>query len=624
MLKQIQNKSEFKSSLVLMVYGALLSETLTSITLAAIVAGSLLVWFGKRPSRLVRNIVSLGIFGSFWLIYGKVIDPEVGLNFLTLIIVLKILEKESERDRYMIFFGLLLLLSAGTLFEKSALYIFFFASSFLILIQDFYGHQKLSFKLADFTKLLLWILPISVLLFFFAPRMMNPLPMNAPKPEAGEIGYTPEVNISQVESLSTNNKPVFEAQLSRRLPPDELYWRGNTLSFSDGWNWPIMASDRLSAAVTSLPSNHSDPVGIVQNVRLLSKQDFLFTLDHPLLLKARSGHIPLSDTKSVSLSTYLWIPRYVAIGQISSTFASLGPIEASYKRNWLSLAESNWVKSNFSATDAAGVIREARNYFTKEGFTYSLAPGKIPDFKTFMQDKKVGFCSHYASALALILRAKGIPSRLVSGFLGGNYNQYADFYLVGQNDAHVWVEVYADGNWMRVDPTGWIVPTRIQLSGEAFMSQLEESRTGNKSFRLAWVADAQKWIAQWDFKIYQWLEDMDYWEQEALFEKLNLERKWLFSLIPLMLASFMAIYAFNLSRRQRTDEASLLWTLLKKRLGQRGIEVELHSVRGAQLAVLKKAVKDQDQILKLVDDLTQYTFGSTGDGRELLRRIKRI
>ena len=625
MLKKLQERSDIKSSLVLMVYGALLHETLTSLTLISILVGSFLVWFGIKPSKILRNIASLVIFGSYWFIYGKVIDPEVGLNFLTLIIVLKILEKESDRDRYMIFFGLLLVISAGTLFEKSALYIFFFGASFLILIQDFYGHQKLSFKLGDLTRLLLWILPIAGLLFFFAPRVMNPLPMNAPKPEVGEIGYTPEVNISQIESLSTNNKPVFEAQLSQRLPPDELYWRGNTLSFSDGWNWPLMASDRFGFPITSFPPGHKDPVGITQKIRLFSKQDFAFTLDHPILLKARAGQILLPDSKSVSLSTYLWIPRYVVISERGTEYQSKGLVESNYKRNWLSLNEAEWVKETFKSSDFPTLIREVRSYFMAQGFSYSLAPGKIPDFKTFMQEKKVGFCSHYASALALILRSKGIPSRLVSGFLGGDYNQYANFYLIGQNDAHVWVEAYNNDRWLRVDPTGWIVPTRIQLSGEAFMSQLEENRTGNKSFRFAWVTDVQKWIAQWDFQIYQWLEEMDYWGQEAFFEKLNFKRKWLFSLIPLLLASFIAVYALNLSRvNKKQNEATLLWGLLQRRFKQRGIEMSLNSVQEAEQAVLKANLADKETLLQLMRDLTNYTFGNSGDGKELMRRIKQI
>src|SRR5690606_22539112 len=152
--------------------------------------------------------------------------------------------------------------------------------------------------------------------------------------------------------------------------------------------------------------------------------------------------------------------------------------------------------------------------------SYSLSPGRSQSFSEFME-RKVGLCSHYASAVALILRAKGIPSRLVSGHMGGSYNRFADFYLVSQNDAHVWVEAQSDGKWLRLDPTEWIAPERVRLGGDAFIESVQEGSfiTGRLLRGPRFIQDLRMWFGQWDFLFYQWLEDMDYHSQEAFLLK---------------------------------------------------------------------------------------------------------
>ena len=161
-------RSEVKEAVILLVFASLMIETLTPVTMGLVIIGAVMTWFRKRPKALMRNILTLGIFASYWITYGKVIDPEVGLNFLTTIIVLKLLEKESDRDRYMIFFGLILVISAGSLFQKSLSYVIFFALSFFILIQDFYKTLKLPTRLLDLVQSLVWVLPFTAFLFLAA------------------------------------------------------------------------------------------------------------------------------------------------------------------------------------------------------------------------------------------------------------------------------------------------------------------------------------------------------------------------------------------------------------------------------------------------------------------------
>jgi hypothetical protein len=594
-------------------------DTLTGVTVAFVFFGAAMVWFGKRPTRLVRNIITLGLFGAYWLTFGKVIDPEVGMNFLTSIVVIKLLEKESVRDRYMIFFGIILLISAGSLFERSLTYVFFFSISFFVLIQDFYKNLNLKSKITDLLKSLIWVLPFTAFMFFFVPRMINPFQMEKGSPGKGEVGYTPEVDISQLESLSYNDTIVFQASVERQISNENLYWRGNTLSYSDGWNWPLMPQDRYQKPF--LPSLQlTDPLGIKQGIRVFAQQDFYFGLDHPTLFINSKGEAELDSLKTLSQSQWQPSLKYRVVSSLEF-IASDEVVNMTKFIPGLKKAEKIWINEHFKSADLAGLQKEIQVYFQKEAFSYSLAPGRVENLMDFLRYKKIGFCSHYASAVAQILRVKKIPSRLVSGFMGGTYNQYAGFYQISQNDAHVWIEALDQGKWIRLDPTGWIAPDRIRLGGEAFMQQVNpESFSAmnaiNRRFKM--FNQWQQWFSHLDYRFYQWLEEMDYYGQDHLFEKFHFKREWIFSFIPLSIVFFMGLYLWHLSfKKKKRSEIESLWLKFQLKMSARGVKIKFDSLSQGQ-----EAIAGQDDIVRSVwKELVEASFKS--NNQKLLSVLKK-
>jgi hypothetical protein len=605
-------RSEVKEAIILLVFAGLMIDTLMITTIMLVFVGAIMVWFKSRPGNITRNVITLGIFASYWFTYGKVIDPEVGINFLTSIIVLKLLEKETDRDRYMIFYGLILLISAGSLFEKSLSYVLFFALSFFILISDFYKGLKLSTRWRDLIQSFIWVLPLTVFLFFFAPRMINPFHMERGDPGKGEIGYTPEVNLSNIESLSSNGDVVFQAVVPKQMNYQELYWRGNTLSFTDGWNWPVMPWDRVQRDFD--PDLRPQEGGFRQKIRVFAKYEFFFGLDHPKYFIIPKGVASLDQQRTLSIGRWQNVLKYEVIsyaGGIQSEDLSR------YNRLPRSLEKEDkaWIQERFKSRDLPDLEREIKTFFRNEGFSYSLSPGRVENFMDFMTNKKIGFCSHYASALALILRQKKIPVRLVSGFMGGSYNRFAGFYLITQNDAHVWVEAHYNGKWVRLDPTDWIAPERVKLGGEAFVAQVTERNAGRFSplrfmnLNAGWIGNLKQWFNQWDFRFYQWLEEMDYYGQEALLARLNFKREWIFSIIPLMLAFFMGLYTWHLNRRrQKIPELDRLWLEFSHRLKERGIQLQLTSINSDQRQVRNYQGQDRDQITEVWNQLVKASF----------------
>lgn len=616
-------KEDWKQNIVLILFTFLMREYLSGATLVFVVAALFLMAFNIRPNKLTRNILAVGVFASYWLTYGKLIDPEIGVNFLTSIITLKILEKETERDRYMIFFGLLLLISAGSLFEKNLTYVFFFAGSFFALITDFYSYLNQKWRLKDLSLSLLWVLPLTFLMFFMIPRLMSPIPFQDNGTAPGEIGYTSDVNISELDSVVPNEDPVFQVILSQKLRTQELYWRGNTLSFTDGWNWKAHSHDREdSEELLGLPATGWE---IKQSYRLLQRPDYFFSMDYPAFVTYgnRINKI-VGQSRTLLQKRWEWVQRYEVYSDPSAI--KMESPEKVFLQVPLPKQVRNEIKEKFQGETLDEIQASVRTHFLKEKFSYSLSPGRSESFQTFLQNK-TGLCSHYASALALILRVKGIPSRLISGYMGGEYNRFADYYLVTQNDAHVWVEAFDNGMWKRIDPTEWIAPDRVQLGGEAFVESMNAEGFRKNSFLKLppFLNDFRQWFAQWDFHFYQWIEEMDYHTQEAWFTRLKFKRAWVFTALPLIMLSFMLAYIWFLSRKkQDTEEFPYqdLWNAFFERMNQRGVNLSRVNTKASYDLLLR----DKDPTPAAIwNELMAASFQNKKiEVRELKKRIDKL
>jgi hypothetical protein len=139
----------------------------------------------------------------------------------------------------------------------------------------------------------------------------------------------------------------------------------------------------------------------------------------------------------------------------------------------------------------------------QQGYRYTLTPPPLTgqQIDQFLFKSQAGFCSHYASATSFILRAAGVPSRIVGGYLGGEWRDNASYLQVRQRDAHAWVEYLQDGQWRRFDPTLMVEPDRLNSSLDQLLSAAELLRLqGNWAERMAWSK-----------RLLQQLEDLDYY-----------------------------------------------------------------------------------------------------------------
>src|SRR6185437_15769255 len=136
------------------------------------------------------------------------------------------------------------------------------------------------------------------------------------------------------------------------------------------------------------------------------------------------------------------------------------------------------------------IVQAALALFHDGGFRYTLAPAPLgrDAMDDFLFDTREGFCEHYSSAFTVLMRAAGIPARVVTGYQGGYWNALGGYLLVRNSDAHAWSEVWLAGHgWVRVDPTAAVRPQRISMGAAAAPGQLPWYQSGwLQSMRNRW------------------------------------------------------------------------------------------------------------------------------------------
>jgi hypothetical protein len=264
-----------------------------------------------------------------------------------------------------------------------------------------------------------------------------------------------------------------------------------------------------------------------------------------------------------------------------------------------------------------------------QGYQYTLAPGKVKSLDLFLFEKKKGFCTHFASASGILLRLMGIPTRIVSGFQGGQWNDFGQYYIVTDNDAHTWIEYYDKiSGWQRYDPTYDVMPDRIAFGGEVFFGEPDRKfntvNAGNflkrKWYEMKLFADGlnYRWTVLVDSI------DKDFQNKLADMMKIKLKKFYLLTIIALILIPFLLIWLyrflqiidFSLFTDSRLEKIE---RKLYKILDQQNIEYKKHdSVR-----TLKNRVKQIElaEIYQLIEEI-KYSPQSNCDPLYLQLKLK--
>lgn len=448
------------------------------------------------PGAKTRQVFTLcGLVGGL-VTYGLAFGLDAGVGLLTLMVGLKPLEIRNHRDRMMTLF-LSYFLVITSLFYSNALgmtlYLavsVFVTTAVLIRINHAGGSFALSLRTA--ARIMAVALPLALSLFLFFPRMYGGL-WGAPRPTAGKMGFTDRLTPGSVSELAHDSAIAFRVEFEAKVPAqNQLYWRGIVFKHFDGQTW---APGRRSLRYL-LPLPDTEPVAYAVTLEP-HRQRWLFALDRPFE-SSRRTRIFADGT----LRTWRKVNALMRYEVVSHTRYHTGAFMAGDQATRDLPPEGNpkaralahqWAVTEKTPAD---VVKRALAFFRQNTFVYTLyaPPTGREIIDDFLFRTRRGYCEHYASAFAFLMRAAGVPARIVGGYLGGEKNPYADYLIVRQADAHVWVEVWLqETGWTRVDPTAVVVPDRV-ARGMAAALALDE-RQGLQTYSyLGPLADTWKQI----------------------------------------------------------------------------------------------------------------------------------
>ncbi len=456
----------------------------------------ILRWSKLKAPLLLKGSALVVVSFTIWQTYGSLRSVEATAGLLALLAVLKLWESHSTRDAFLFFLIFQLMMVAQYLSMESLWLLGFIVVSTVLMFavfMDLQSNQKsrgIFFnrgKRLILSQTLVAALLLASALFFIFPRSNFTFFVRTSKNQIHPwSGFSTELRPGSITSLMQDDEVTFRVRFAEQNPPlSVLYWQGATLIDSDGFNW-----QRDASIIFSLQSHSKDAGRFLYQADMADNGEgavFLlnpvanFKLLSPGLVRWRGLEeaivAPLSSKKTSWRASLAAVPTMKMSDETELARAREVPTEVSL-----------WLHQNFpqfQSMDARSLMAALEVMFQRD-FTYSLEPGSysgtpLNQLKSFLQQRKVGVCEHFASASALILRAFGHPAIISVGFHGGQYNELGDYWSVRGRDAHAWVMVYDQTQgWLRFDPTKLVAPDRLTLGATAF-SQLWRQRTGAQS-----------------------------------------------------------------------------------------------------------------------------------------------
>lgn len=456
----------------------------------------------SMPPRWLKLLLAVGAAIAVFLAFRTWNGLAAGSALLVTMAALKLLETRDRRDLAVVGLLAAFLAYAAVLGDSDPTTLGLGLGVALLMVAalatreggDHVNHRSL---LRQTAHLLLWSLPLAVLLFLFVPRIDGQF-WSLPSDGRARSGLGDEMRPGDISELSLSDEPVMRVFFTGAVPPgNQRYWRGPVLHDFDGSTW------RASRG-TPYPQARVEPRGIAVEYRVLLEPTQRTYL--PVLERGLAWSLPRAR-RDWDLGVLVERPITGAIAyEARSDPAAVvaGPLPLSLRRRALQWPEGTnprtlaWAKElRRSHADDAALVGAVLRRFGEAPFAYTLTPPRLDEVDAvddFLFRSRRGFCGHYASALAAVARAAGIPARVVTGYQGGEWNRIGGYLLVRQSAAHAWNEIWLDGQgWVRVDPTAAVAPERVE-SGLDDALGLDEPVPGRLYGRWPWLGQARAWV----------------------------------------------------------------------------------------------------------------------------------
>jgi transglutaminase-like putative cysteine protease len=594
---------------------------------------ALRAWMRRRgmtaPSAWIRVPLTALLLVLVVVSYGNVFGKIPGSTLACGLLALKLLETERIRDaRIALGFCAFVLMSA-LLFTQTLLFSMAVGGVLVLLLATLVSLQPappgtprgLRADLRIALLLLGSSLPLAAAAFVLLPRLETPLWGTRGGDGSARSGLSESMAPGQFAQLMLDDTPAFRVVFTGAMPlPSALYFRTLVLMDFDGTTW----TRQFDAGRGPLQVAPTGPVFNYAITLEASERRWLPSLDLPLA--APDGARMNADQVLVA-TTPVMQPRRYEVRSAAQARAStaLAPVEraralrlpAGYGAQARALGR-RW-RDELRNDDR--IVGAALDMF-RRSFTYTLEPPLLArdSVDDFLFETQRGFCEHYASAFVFLMRAAGIPARVVTGYQGGWTS--SGYLLVRQSDAHAWAEVWKEGvGWQRIDPTAAVSPTRVELG--AAVANLEGSGIG-----AAWLRDLRN---QFDFASRLWTESIvrfDTLRQRGLltdFGVADVSRHNLLLWLSGLLAAAMLLataWAMRGAREGSGDALDRAWARFVARLARIGITLRAQEGPLDLGERVRRNVPGLSRELDpLIADYVALRYGSAQPDREDMARL---
>lgn len=478
------------------------------------------------PSRVLRGLL---VFLVAILVYGRfhtVLGERPGMSLLVLLVGLKSLEARTQRDLVILVLLSYVALLGGLLVHPSLLTglyaLAFLVGSFVTLsVISQPAGPSMRRRLRQTIVLLLQAIPLALIAYVVFPRIAGGLWRSAPVP-IGQTGLTAVLRPGSLSDLLTSRKVAMRVIFQGAPPPkDQRYFRAYVLTATNGRVWREGAPLRHAGYSAGRPRRHYTVLLNPTGNRVMP------VLDWPVRAPRHAALVAGGLLRA--RHTVRHITRYT----LQSAPVRRGPLTPAERRSDLALPPDldpriTALAQKFASKAASPdtIVRRALAYFVRHHFVYTLTPpamGRDP-IRRFLFHVRAGYCEDYAAAFATLMRAAGVPTRVVVGFFGGEFNPDGGDVIVRNWDAHSWTEVWVDGVWQRVDPTAVVAPGALHEGVRALRRLMEKRAARFGPYHSWWTVLRHRLMlwhdaatTNWD----NWVIDYNSRRQAALLRRLG-------------------------------------------------------------------------------------------------------
>ncbi|NOX09341.1 MAG: DUF3488 domain-containing transglutaminase family protein [Gammaproteobacteria bacterium] len=571
----------------------------------------------QKVAGIIKLLLLILITVLLYKTFGTLIGATAGTALLLFALALKLIESTTKRDLLiLIFLNYFIIATEFILYQQlfTSLYLFLcvvLLTAFWVYSNERVALQPYPYYLRYAVKLLLQTLPIIIILFVFFPRLPTPLWSLPKDPYKGISGFEENMKPGSLQSIAQSPAIAFYVEFTDQTPiPSMRYWRGSVLDHIAHGEW----SSSIKVNEQKFPDEMQamiQPHGVEINYHITLQphnQYWIFALDMPTSIPVnalyRQGFQvrsidPLRSVQRFKLSSSPFYRTKNKDPWLIKQALQL-PKDFSPRINTLALQLKQGTQTKLER------INSVLTWFRDNDFAYTLEPPITQEhaIEEFLFEHQQGYCEYYASAFTLLMRAMGVPTRIVTGYQGGEFNPVASHFIVRQWDAHAWTEVWMDSmGWVRIDPTANIAPNRIQFPVSKLRNNNFYGQDNNFTYTLLekinFIRD--KLNFQWD----QWIVGYNQKQQNNLLSKFGIDQpSWQYLsqiltvgfILSLLLSSLFILY----QRMEKQDVIQQDYKKFCKKLSAKGLV--LFKNEGPQDLCQRAAIKftDQQQRIKII------------------------